>query len=210
MISDYLLVTYSDVVENAKTDFNKWYNDVHLPDFVACPGFLAASRYESLQGEPTFLAIYHMENPGALATPEVKRVWGWGPMAPYLRNAHGRAYRRTKTLGRVDAEASVPATPADFVLVTSSDVVSGAEQDFNAWYDDIHLPDILECPGFLSASRYECDDGEPRFLAIYDLDRPDALETPEMKRVHGWGPVAPRMRNFHGRIYQRTLTIEAP
>jgi len=145
--------------------------------------------------------------PDALNTPEVRRVWGWGPVAPYVRNSHGRVYRRTFAL---DSKTNTRAGdgPADFLLVTSSDVVPGKEAAFDEWYNETHIPEILECPGFLGASRYECTDGEPMFLALYELDRPDALETPEMKRVHGWGPMTPHLRDFHGRVYRRFFTYE--
>jgi len=29
------------------------------------------------------------------------------------------------------------------------------EKELNDWYDTIHLPDILETPGFVRATRYE-------------------------------------------------------
>jgi hypothetical protein len=201
--AEFIVVTASDVVRGAEDEFNRWYDEQHLPDFVACPGFLRASRYECLAGEPRFYAIYDIEGPDALETPELKRVWGWGPVAPYVRNSHGRVYRRTFTLESETNDGS-----GDFLLVTSSDVVPGMEAAFDEWYNETHIPEILGCPGFLGASRYECIDGEPVFLALYELDRPDALQTPEMKRVHGWGPMTPHLRDFHGRVYRRIFTHE--
>jgi hypothetical protein len=202
---DYRLVTFSDVVAGSEDAFNAWYNGTHLPDFVACPGILSASRYECVDGQPKHLAVYDLDSPAAVATPEVRKVWGWGPVAPSLRNAHGRVYRRTIALDAAD-----PGTgETDFILVTSSDVMPGAEGDFNAWYNDAHLPEILTCPGFRSATRYECTAGEPTYLAFYDIDSPAVMNTPEMQRVHGWGPVASRMRGFYARIYRRTCSLSA-
>jgi len=60
---DTILVTASDVVRGNEDEFNRWYNDQHVPDFVTCPGILRASRYECLAGEPRFYAIYDMESP---------------------------------------------------------------------------------------------------------------------------------------------------
>ncbi len=91
----------------------------------------------------------------------------------------------------------------NLLLVTSVDIVASAEEAFNRWYDDEHLPQVLACPGFLSGARYECTSGEPRYLAIYELEREDALATPEMQRVRGWGEMFPYVRNFHERIYRR-------
>lgn len=96
------------------------------------------------------------------------------------------------------------------VLITSVDVAAGAEDEFNRWYNDVHLPEVLACPGFASATRYECTDGQPRYLAIYELESEEALTTPEMQRVRGWGEMFPHVRNFHERIYRQFLTAEAP
>lgn len=95
------------------------------------------------------------------------------------------------------------------VLITSVDVAAGAEEAFNRWYDDVHLPEVLACPGFLSARRYECTDGQPRYLAIYELEDEGALTTPEMRRVRGWGEMFPHVRNFHERIYRQIHAARA-
>jgi hypothetical protein len=96
------------------------------------------------------------------------------------------------------------------VLITSVDVADRAVEEFNRWYDEVHLPEVLACPGFISAARFECTDGQPRFLAIYELESEGALATPEMQRVRGWGEMFPHVRNFHERIYRQIHTAEAP
>jgi hypothetical protein len=92
---------------------------------------------------------------------------------------------------------------APVILVTTVDVQPGAEPAFNRWYDEEHLPQVLACPGFLSGQRYECTLGEPRYLAIYELESEEALQSPEMRAVRGWGDQFPVVRNFHERIYRR-------
>ena len=94
---------------------------------------------------------------------------------------------------------SFPAT----ILVTSVDIAPGAEEEFNRWYNEQHLPEVMGCPGFRSAARYECTLGEPRYIAVYELESAQSLETPEMKRVRGWGEMFPYVRNFHERVYTR-------
>jgi hypothetical protein len=96
------------------------------------------------------------------------------------------------------------------ILVTSVDITSGAEDEFNRWYNEVHLPEVLACTGFISASRYECTDGQPRYIAVYELESPEALTTPEMRAVRGWGDMFPYVRNFHERIYRRIHRAEAP
>jgi hypothetical protein len=101
----------------------------------------------------------------------------------------------------------VSASP--LILVTSVDISPEGEEQFNRWYNDKHLPEVMACPGFRSAARYECTHGEPRYIAVYELDNEDALRTPEMQQVRGWGDMFPLVRNFHERIYRRIYECTA-
>ena len=95
-------------------------------------------------------------------------------------------------------------SPGPIILVTSVDVAPGSEEAFNRWYNEKHMPEVMACPGFLSGARYECTLGQPQYVAIYELESEEALRTPEMQRVRGWGDQFPNVRNFHERIYRRT------
>ncbi|MFC1948557.1 hypothetical protein ACFLW0_00045 [Chloroflexota bacterium] len=54
------------------------------------------------------------------------------------------------------------------------------EDEFNEWYNTIHLPDVLETPGFVRATRWEHTDpkeGDAKFLALYDIETEDIQAT---------------------------------
>lgn len=54
------------------------------------------------------------------------------------------------------------------------------EKEFNDWYDNIHLPDILETPGFIRAVRYENTspaEGQGKFIAMYEIETDDLAST---------------------------------
>jgi hypothetical protein len=65
----------------------------------------------------------------------------------------------------------------------------GREDDFNAWYDTYHVPEVVRhVPGFMSGRRFVLDPlqrsgtgvGEPapwRYLAVYDVESDDLAET---------------------------------
>jgi len=58
------------------------------------------------------------------------------------------------------------------------------EAEFHDWYDHEHGPARLTVPGFGSACRYRALDGEkPSWLALYELDRPDAADSPEYRAL---------------------------
>ena len=66
------------------------------------------------------------------------------------------------------------------LTVESNSSDPGREKELNDWYDNIHLPDILETPGFMRASRYENtnpSEGQGKFLAMYEIETNDLAQT---------------------------------
>jgi len=56
--------------------------------------------------------------------------------------------------------------------------------EFHDWYDNEHGPARLTVPGFGAAYRYRALDREkPPWLALYELDRPDVIDSPEYKAL---------------------------
>ena len=54
------------------------------------------------------------------------------------------------------------------------------EAEFNEWYNGTHLPDVLETPGFIRATRYLNTDpsaGPGKFLATYEIESDDIDQT---------------------------------
>ena len=47
------------------------------------------------------------------------------------------------------------------------------EEEFNAWYDTEHLPELLGLPGVLDGARYVAIKGGPKYLAMYELESVD-------------------------------------
>lgn len=76
------------------------------------------------------------------------------------------------------------------VLFSEMTPPDGGEDRFNDWYDHHHTPSHVEgVPGFISALRYKSDEG-PHYLAIYELESPETLETEEY-RSRKFTPDAP-------------------
>jgi len=54
------------------------------------------------------------------------------------------------------------------------------EKEFNDWYDNVHVPDILETPGFVRAVRYENtnpSEGQGKYVAMYEIETDDLART---------------------------------
>ena len=66
------------------------------------------------------------------------------------------------------------------LLVETNSTDAAREAEFNEWYDKIHVPDILEAPGVIRATRYENpkpQEGKGKFLAIYEIESDNIKET---------------------------------
>ena len=52
------------------------------------------------------------------------------------------------------------------------------DEEFNAWYDTQHLPQLLGLPGVLDAARYVAVKGGPKYLAAYEIESVDTVLGP--------------------------------
>jgi hypothetical protein len=63
------------------------------------------------------------------------------------------------------------------MVVQTSPVDPAKEDEYNNWYDNTHIPEILQIPGFVSARRFKLPgpgrDGAHSYLAVYELDADD-------------------------------------
>jgi hypothetical protein len=56
-------------------------------------------------------------------------------------------------------------------------VAPEAEQEFNAWYDEEHVPRLCAVPGCLGARRFRSSGSSPKYLALYHLSAPEVVST---------------------------------
>ena len=63
------------------------------------------------------------------------------------------------------------------------DVPPDKEDEFNRWYNEEHIADLLSVPGVLSAARYEAMKGGPKHLACYELENAAVFESEACRAV---------------------------
>lgn len=65
---------------------------------------------------------------------------------------------------------------AEYLFVVFTNPVDGREDDYNAWYTNQHLGDVLKVPGLVSAQRFKFagspTGAEPphRYMALYKVE----------------------------------------
>ncbi|MCZ6710200.1 MAG: hypothetical protein O7B25_07545 [Gammaproteobacteria bacterium] len=66
-----------------------------------------------------------------------------------------------------------------FILVVQSNATGGADDEYNDWYNNTHIGEVLQLNGFTAAQRFTAK-GDPvagssshRYLAIYEMETDD-------------------------------------
>jgi len=56
-------------------------------------------------------------------------------------------------------------------------VAPEAEAEFNAWYDEEHVPRLAAVPGCLTARRFRTRSGTHKYVAVYLLEAPEVCSS---------------------------------
>jgi hypothetical protein len=89
-----------------------------------------------------------------------------------------------------------------FLLIVEAEIDPSVEQEWNQWYDSVHLPEITDCPGFVRSARYVSEEEARRYLTVYELESPGAVEGVEFSALRGWGRFADHVK-ASVRVYRR-------
>jgi hypothetical protein len=190
-----LLAVWTDIPAALEEDFNRWYNEEHLAERASIPGFLNARRYRSLQGTPTYIALYGTVDVRVLQsdaylkvsnnpTPLTQRI------RPHFRNFVRNEYELILTLG------SIPDKTSPYVLLVRLEIDPEHDAEFNDWYNTDHLPALASVPGVYGARRYRATVGSPTYLAVYELANADVPKS-EAWRKAADSPWTLRMRRLY-------------
>lgn len=167
-------------------EFNTWYDTEHIPVRMAAPGFIGARRYRATESDD-YLVVYEMASMAALATPEYDRIKN--QPSELTRRMLGGVHGFTRYLGETLAAAGgaqADALDAPLLFAAMFDVPPAELADFDAWYEQDHVPLLLECSDWLMVRRFHLTAGEPRpfnRLALHYLASEQALSSPARARA---------------------------
>jgi hypothetical protein len=166
-----LLLTMTEPRPEDEDEFNSWYDSEHMLERISIRGFLSARRWvaDVPAGEGRYLATYELVSPQVLESPEYLAHVG-EHHTPWSK----RMLARTAVFRRWACEQILPgdALPhmmAHAMFAAIGDVPPEHEDEFNRWYDEEHVPLLVQVPGVLSARRFRASSGSPRYVALYDL-----------------------------------------
>jgi hypothetical protein len=178
-----LFYVYTDPGSVDEADFHDWYDHEHGPARLTVLGIRSVYRYRALDElKPPWLALYDLDNPGVIDSPEYKAL-GVAASDRDKSIAAGLATLDRRVYEQLSSDGS-PASdgPAPVILAVAMSVPAWAEDDLAAWYTDEHIPMLLEVPGWRRIRRFRLtrslDFPGPDFLSLHELAGPEVLEEP--------------------------------
>ncbi|NOT55870.1 MAG: hypothetical protein HOP18_14825 [Deltaproteobacteria bacterium] len=177
-----LLAVWTDVAPEAEREFNEWYNKEHIAQLLGVPGFLSGRRYQAVEGEPKYLALYELTDVSVLKSDAFRQVrespTEWSKkIIPLFRNTTIGMYQQLFSHG------ARPAQDAEFILNVRLNIPMDKEKDFNEWYNIDHVPALVGVPGVYCARRYMAVEGDPKYLAVYEMNDARIPKTPEWDKA---------------------------
>lgn len=190
-----LLVAAFDFSTAHADEFHDWYDLEHVPERQAVPGFGTCERWLSDEEASIAVATYDLDSIEVLRSDAYKAV-AYDNLTVWSKRVTAMCRRLLRFEGtQITPGDEAAPEGAGGLLLNALNVATEIEDDFNAWYDEEHIPALLGVPGTLAARRYrsgEDPDGSHRYVAIYHLESPDvarsdawktAVDTPWSERM---------------------------
>lgn len=171
-VETYRYFVFSNPVDGKEDEFNAWYDNQHAPDVVAVPGFVTAQRFVASDTQlrdsklpAKYLVVYKVvtnDLPAVQAEVSRRLKVGMTVMSPTFAGAPGGGYYKVISPivehkgGNSSASRGNAQTYYQFVF---SNPVAGKESEYNTWYDNQHVPDVVSVPGFIEGHRLNLASG---------------------------------------------------
>ncbi len=160
-------------------DFNRWYNSSQVPRLEESGALARSSRYQNVAGanigQAKYLAVHESRwSDQTSVYQEITQTWdrlaAEGSIHPALDLVLRAQYERVGPEFRSDRSDR----PVQGILVVLTDPRPDVPDDeFNDWYANTHVPELLGTGMYHTANRYRLVASEPeapRYAAIYETE----------------------------------------
>ena len=200
-----ILVVFSICSDPAKEkDFNRWYDETHIPDVLGTGAYQAATRWTidwelfGDQVQTKYLCIYETDMEPTAASAKMRQsAADWvthGRMHPNLADTKSLQFTRIFTT----IPERVSGSPKGLLFVGMNNKEPSLDREFNDWYNRVHGADYMETPGVLGYHRYKNvsttrGPTEPEYLGLAEAEAEDVgpivshIQSTTMKADHGPG-----------------------
>jgi hypothetical protein len=209
----YVYVVQMDVPATLEAEFNRIYDEDHVPTILKVPGVRSCARYRldhsTVPLMPRYLAIYEVDNAAVIDSPawtEASDKGEWKPnIRPHTTNRWHTVFERT-----AGTPIGMPGSRSHIFFV-QLDIPAADESEFNRIYDTEHFPMLAKVPGVRSAARYRLDHstvaGMERYLTIYELDSPAVMQSEAWEKAGAYGDwvakIRPQLTSRQHSVFER-------
>lgn len=210
-----LITVRLDVAPEHEAEFSDWYTLEHVPQLTALPGFVRTRRYFCDKADIRYLAWYETADETVEAAKDFQYVAANPtPWSQRMRKLYGEQRERMNFQLMCEA-GPVPAADAPWMYIVHTDIPDHIIDEYNAWYDQEHLPRCVGIPGVLRARRYTSTgiaggaNTGPRYLTAYELTGPDVWDSPAALQARKT-PWTEKMRSLFSNTRRTLYRLAAP
>ena len=168
------------------------------------PGFQTGRRYQAVDGKPKYMALYQLADENVLKSDAFRAVrenpTAWTRrITAQFRNTQRGVFRQLFAYG------NAPEKDAEFVLTVRLNTPAEQEKAFNDWYNEDHLPALVGVPGVYCARRYIALEGDPKYLAVYEMGDGAATKSSEWEKARNYGTaqIRPYLKDLQAIVAKR-------
>ena len=180
-LETYYYMIFNDPAPGTENEWNKWYNEQHQVDVASIPGFETAQRYAVSENQLSsskpltkYLVSYQIvtdDLPSVLKEVQRRLQSGEtkpGPTQSTDRNASAdrstsasltyRAIQPTIYHKGKQPKPGGGETHKYVQIMFSSPATPAQEDEYNQWYRDKYLPELVNAPGWVQCQRFVMSD----------------------------------------------------
>lgn len=161
-------------------DFNEWCDTKLIEKRKQQAGCISAQRWIGVEKPEHCVVLFDF------STTESAKECGCSSISADLSAFPTGTEKRAELICCFESEQTLPGNQkspndAGALLVAAMNIKSAYEEEFNAWYDEEHIPYLAAVPGTICARRFKTMTGVQRSLAIYHLESPAVFTSPAFK-----------------------------
>ena len=192
-----MMAFWTDIDADYVLRCQEWHNCEHMVERTGIPGFLVGRRYRGIGDAPMFFISYETTDSEIFKSPaymeRLSNPTAWTKEAlTHFNNNMRNIYRLLACSGKQAPQE------APYALVYRFNIP--AEAETVDWYGSELLPELQARPGVFRARLFEVDEeisniktaertiygggpGEQKYLAYFEMSRPDIHQSSEWKTI---------------------------
>lgn len=148
-----ILLVQNDIAAATEDEFNRWYQQQHIPERLGVPGFRTARRYRALGSGPAYMAVYECDSVHVLKTQayleRLAHPTEWtAKIMPSFRNMLRSACRQTWTQGSGIGGGAI---------LVQCKPLQGGEETARRWVREDLAQRLAQSAGAVRMSLWEAD-----------------------------------------------------